>query len=352
MWFVNGWRFLNLLVLTHLWYVGEYGIEGFLLIILLAIMVCLRYRYLMPVWTVSIDIVMCLVFIISYPAFVFGLSMPLFEAFLKGKWLFVFPIGLIALVLGDLTGSLFWYLLQSLFFGAFAFYAIKNRRESLLEVDNERRSRYELEQVKLDLLEAHSEVAQAAEVKERNRISRELHDHLGHDLTGSLLALQAYELVDDPERAKEMLAQVKERLHRSTKRLRDTVHNMTPVTFIGIERLERIVEEAKPLKIGFRYVGDLDLVPVHVWVLLEAILKEALTNVARHSNATKTDVELDVTDTIVRLRIQDNGTVQRKENNGSGIRSLQIRARTLKGSLTSDRSNGFLLVCVLPIERS
>ncbi|WP_413377144.1 sensor histidine kinase [Alkalihalobacillus sp. 1P02AB] len=348
-WFVNGWRFLNLIVLTHLWYLGEQGIEGFILIILLAIMVCLRYRYELPVWTIIIDTSICLFFVPFNPAFIFGLSFPLFEFSLKGKWLFVIPVGLIIILQGHLTGLLFWYLLQAFFFGLFAYYAFKNRSESLLEADFERRARYELEQVKLDLLEAYSEVAQIAEVKERNRISRDLHDHLGHDLTGALLALQAYEHVDDEEKAIEMLKQVKERITRSTKRLRETVHNMTPVTLMEMERFEQIINDVESLEVKFLSSGNIELAPIHVSVLLESCLKEALTNVVRHSNATKVEVDLDITETIARLRVQDNGSVKKKSKNGSGLRSLQLRARALKGSLTIDRSNGYLLVCVLPI---
>lgn len=85
--------------------------------------------------------------------------------------------------------------------------------------------------------------------------------------------------------------------------------------------------------------------------MLEACLKEAITNVSKYSNATKTKVELDITETLVRLKIHDNGTNTQKSVNGSGLRSLQLRARMLKGSFTIDRQNGYLLVCVLPLQR-
>ncbi|WP_054711952.1 ATP-binding protein [Bacillus sp. JCM 19041] len=93
------------------------------------------------------------------------------------------------------------------------------------------------------------------------------------------------------------------------------------------------------------------LVPAYKWGLLEACLKEALTNVARHSNATNVDVDLHVTESIVRLSIRDNGTVKKNWQAGSGIRSLQLRARSMDGSLSISRENGFLLVCVIPLEK-
>ncbi|KYG29635.1 sensor histidine kinase [Alkalihalobacillus trypoxylicola] len=349
--FVNIWRLLNLLALTHLWLLSNQGLVGFVFIILLGLMVSLRYRFVLPDWSLGFDIVICIFYLTIDPAYALGLSLPLFEASLKGKGIYMLlPIALIIVLMAEFTGLLFWFLLLAILFGYLSYYFIGNRQQYLLEADIERKARYELEHVKADLLEAYHEVAQAAEIKERNRISRELHDHLGHDLTGAFLALQAAEKAKNEDQAKLMLQQVKERLERSTSRLRETVHNMAPVTLLGIERLERIVKEAKPLVVSFSYRGNTERTPIHAWILLEACLKEALTNVARHSNATKTKVELDVTDKLVRLRIQDNGNNEPFNSNGSGIRSLQIRARTLNGSLTVNRSQGYLLVCVLPIE--
>lgn len=221
------------------------------------------------------------------------------------------------------------------------------------EADEQRKARYELEQIKIELLEANQSVSRQAELMERYRISRELHDHLGHDLTGASLALQAYEYVQDqdPEEAKKLIEEVKNRLERSTKKLRNTVHNITPTTLIGFESLENIVQYFPQLAIKFQKSGDMLLVPAHQWALLEACLKEALTNVARHSNATIVEVDLQVTNSIVRLLVQDNGTVEKISYPGSGLRNLQIRSRSMGGSLSISRENGFLLVCVIPLEK-
>jgi len=54
-------------------------------------------------------------------------------------------------------------------------------------LDNERRLRYELEQAKAQLLHASKEIFGITEVKERNRIAREIHDSVGHNLAGTLI---------------------------------------------------------------------------------------------------------------------------------------------------------------------
>ncbi|XID95167.1 sensor histidine kinase [Paenibacillaceae bacterium WGS1546] len=348
--FAHGWRFLNIGVLVHLWIVGEPTIGSFILILLLLAMVSLRWRFRLPAWTVLIDACICFAYIPHTELSLYGLALPIFELAVAGKW----PISLlffVQLLLSATPGLLFWHYVQAFFVGCYSRAIIKNERKYKLEADEQRRARYELERLKADLLEANRTAALQAELAERYRISRQLHDHLGHDLTGASLALQAYEYVQDPEEARQLLREVNQRLERSTQRLRDTVHNLTPTASIGVENLEYVIRNFGRVDIRFRKSGDMSLVPAYGWGLLEACLKEALTNVARHSDATEVETELHVTDSIVRLRIQDNGSAIKNDRAGSGLRSLQMRARAIGGSLSVSRQQGFLLVCVIPIER-
>lgn len=348
--FVNGWRFLMIAVLIHLWVIGDSKISSFILILLLLIMTSLRWRFALPVWCVFIDVFICFIYLPYTDVGYYGLALPIFELAMKGKWLFSLFLFIFLNFMAAPSIS-FWFFLQALFFGVFSFVSIKNQQAYWLEVDEQRRARYELERVKMDLLEANQLAVHQAELMERYRISRELHDHLGHDLTGASLALQAYEYVQDPEEAKNLLQEVKNRLDRSTKNLRDTVHNMTPITLIGVDRLENTIRNFQQVDIHFQKSGDMLLVSAHIWGLLESCLKEALTNVARHSDATKVEVDLHVTESLVRLSIQDNGTMKENSQTGSGLRSLKLRSRSMGGSLSTSRENGFLLVCVIPLEK-
>ncbi|WP_213413421.1 sensor histidine kinase [Xylanibacillus composti] len=347
--YVNGWRFLTIGVLFHLWVIGQSSADALVLILLLLVMACLRWRFALPAWTSAIDASLCLVYAPFTAISCYGLALPVFELALKGRWLLaLLPFASLFLFASN-PGFLFWYLLQALFFGMFSSIALHNERRYRLEADNQRKARYELERIKLDLLAANESAAQQAELMERYRIARQLHDHLGHDLTGASLALQAYEYVQDPDEARKLLEEVKKRLERSTVSLRETVHNMTPVSRIGIENLENIVNQFPFADIHFQKSGDMLLVSAYQWPFLEACLKEALTNVARHSNATQVKVDMQVSRSIARLLIQDNGSVSHDSPAGSGLRSLQMRARSLGGSLSVSREGGCLLVCVLPL---
>lgn len=349
--FVNGWRFLQAGVFFHLWIVEGSEAHSFILILLLLAMICLRWRYRLPVWSVGVDAVICTLCLPMTEISGYGWVLPIFELAHRGKWPYSLLLFAGLFFIPPASDFLFWFYFQGFFFGVFSWVALKNQQFYRKEADEQRQARYELERMKLDLLEANKHAAHHAELSERHRISRELHDHLGHDLTGASLALQAYEYVKDPEEAEQLLQEVKRRLERSTIQLRDTVHNMTPTKLIGIDSLENIADQFRQVKIAFHHSGDLLRVPAHVWGWLEACFKEALTNVVRHSDATQVEADLQVTDAIVRLLVGDNGTVPTPPSAGSGLRGLQMRARSLGGSLSIRRENGFLLVGVIPLDK-
>jgi signal transduction histidine kinase len=101
--------------------------------------------------------------------------------------------------------------------------------------------------------------------------------------------------------------------------------------------------------------------------VLEPCLKEGLTNAARHGAPGKVSVTLDIGPRIVRLCVHNEaggsaglgvgagaaGPAEhgeaRAEVQGLGLRNLRQRARAVGGSLTTDTSNGFRLICVLPL---
>ncbi|WP_020618179.1 sensor histidine kinase [Paenibacillus daejeonensis] len=348
--YVQGWRFLQIVALIHLWIAGDARPSLFLLILLLLILVCLRWRFPLPPWTAALDIGAAALFMPFTPLAGYALALPIFELALAGRWLLALPLAAgLLLAQGDPAVGL-WFFAASLFFGGFARVSLRNERLYQQEVDEQRKARQELERFRTELLAAGRASAHQAELMERYRIARQLHDHLGHDLTGASLALQAYDYVKEPEEAAKLLAEVRRRIERSTDSLRETVHNATPVARIGIERLEQVVQGYGELGLHFVKTGDMQRIQAYQWDLLESCLKEALTNVARHSNATEVRIELQTGEAIVRLLVQDNGTLPDTGQPGTGLKNLQLRARALGGSLSISRGQGVLLVCVIPLE--
>ncbi|MCM3782190.1 histidine kinase [Neobacillus mesonae] len=346
------WRIFAILVLAVLWFKGNAGTEGFALVFVLAILSLARWRFILPAWTTLVDQILCMTIIPFWPEASFGLVLPLFETMLAGKPLFSLPI-LAALVLGyiHLDFPLLLMFLQASFAGWIVLYWSKQIHYYRLEADQERREKYELEMLKSELLMANVQTAQLAELKERHRISQKLHDEVGHELTAAILALQAFETLwkeNDPQ-AKDMFAQAQIRLSNSAMELRETVYNMQPVQATGIRNLEEICRNFKALPVQLQIYGDTSRIAAHLWVILNSCLKEALTNAVRHSKAEHVEVSLDVSEHIVRLSVQNDGVLDSSKLPGTGLRNLRQRTQAVGGSISTNTSNGFQLICVLPM---
>ncbi len=345
------WRVIGLLLLTLLWLNDLSKEVGVILLLFLLIMAVARWRFSLPGWTILLDQLACFVTVPFWPQAVYGLAIPLFEGVLIGKpWVFI-P-GLIGTLYLQPTLPLIVVLIQAGLSGWFIRGWSLETNMYRQEADTQRRDRYELENLKAELLMANVRVARMAELTERNRIAQELHDNVGHELTGAVLAIKAFEQLwkeKDPL-AVDMFSQAKERLNKSALYLRQTAHNIKPMVPTGISRFEEICKSFKACPLEQKIFGDTTKVPVHLWSVLEPCLKEGLTNVIRHAKAKKVDVTLDINPHIVRLCIRNDGETNATSRTGMGLRNLRQRARAVGGNISTDNTNGFRLVCVLPID--
>lgn len=111
-------------------------------------------------------------------------------------------------------------------------YLLKKSKESELHhrsiLDGERRVRYDLEMVQNALIQSNKEIESLTEVKERDRIARDLHDTIGHSIAGILIQLQAAIKIlhTNNLKAENILDNCVTRLQASLETVRDTVHNM------------------------------------------------------------------------------------------------------------------------------
>ncbi|RXZ76668.1 sensor histidine kinase [Paenibacillaceae bacterium] len=347
------WRGLAMLLLTLLWFNGINGVESFIALLLLAIVSLARWRFALPSWAILLDQFICVIAYPFWPDVWYAMALPLFESTRAGKIIYALPIPfiLIGYAQSELTPTMIVLYLLALFVGWVIRSWSRQTERLQKQADQERRDRYELEALKTELLTAHVHTAHMAELTERYRISQKLHDDVGHELTAALLALQAFEQLwkeDDPL-AGEMFDQAQQRLSNSASQLRETVHNMIPVQPVGIHRLEEICRSFTAFPIHLQVYGDTSAVPAYHWNILEPCLKEALTNAARHANATHAEAALDVSSHIVRLSVYNDGVDASHHGEGVGLRNLRQRARAAGGSVTTDGSRGFRIVCVLPL---
>jgi signal transduction histidine kinase len=203
---------------------------------------------------------------------------------------------------------------------------------------------------------ANAQGARLAELSERNRIAQQLHDDVGHELTASVLAMQAFEQLwkeGDPA-ASEMFTLAQQRLSNSAVYLRETVHNLKPVKELGLEGIHDICDKFTLCPVNFQVFGDTSKVPANLWTILIPTLKEALTNIIRHAKPTQVEISLDISPHILRLAVHNDGVVKDNsvQGEGVGLRNLRHRAKAVGGSISTDTTRGFLLICVLPIQNA
>ncbi|OUM88664.1 MAG: hypothetical protein BAA01_03270 [Bacillus thermozeamaize] len=204
----------------------------------------------------------------------------------------------------------------------------------------------------MKLLHASREAAGIAEVRERNRIAREIHDSVGHKIAGILFQLQAANKLwqRDREQAAAMVEGSVAALSEALELLRETVHNLKPRQPLEVAYIQRIIDQFTFCPVRFSFRGDFNQVPPHHMEVLASTIQEALTNVAKYSQATEVDIRIEIRDAFTRLAIRDNGVGAEKIKEGLGLSGMRERIRNMGGTVSISGKDGFLIVCLIPRE--
>ena len=196
---------------------------------------------------------------------------------------------------------------------------------------------------------AQDEIEHLAKVAERERIARDLHDLLGHTLSLVILKSElATKLSErDPERAREEIRDVERIAREALAEVRSAVagyragglppeiqHARSTLVTAGIA-VEVDVHAGAPLP------------PGHEAVLCLA-LREAITNIVRHSGARHCRIALHTADDRVEMRVTDDGRGGDVPF-GSGLTGMRERVEVLGGTLTRDGRGGTTLTVMLPL---
>jgi two-component system, NarL family, sensor histidine kinase DesK len=196
----------------------------------------------------------------------------------------------------------------------------------------------------LDLIVAHEENARLAVDNERSRFARDLHDILGHSLTViTVKAELAQKLLDvDVERARAEIADL-ERLSRDALHdVRRAVEGYRDITLPG--ELVRARVALRAAEIQAEIPNSTDDVPSELRELFAWTVREGVTNVIRHSGASRCEVRL----TPTTAEVVDDGRAKPSPNgHGSGLAGLRERAADVGATVvTRELSPGFSLSVV------
>lgn len=190
-----------------------------------------------------------------------------------------------------------------------------------------------------------------ATLKERNRIAREIHDNVGHMLSRSILMVGAMKAVHGEGLLKDALCQLEDTLNLAMTSVRESVHDLHDEAINLKEALEGLVGEFTFCQAVLEYDMGYD-VPRELRYGFIAIVREALNNVMRHSNATVVKVVAREHPGLYQLVIEDNGTVypdrRQEADSGIGIRNMKERVDAFGGNFKLQRQGGWRIYITVP----
>lgn len=197
----------------------------------------------------------------------------------------------------------------------------------------------EVEQQNKLLTHYTAEIENMTLLEERNRMSKELHDTLGHSFISLILSLDAsIALLDNkPAEAKERLIRLRALAEQNLDDMRNIVHEM------GEEEEASLVRQVESLAARFREHTGVALtlslpgtersIRFEIRQTILRVIQESFTNALKHGKATQLHLELGFSGNHLQLSVRNNGKPIDKLHYGFGLTTMKQRVERLGGSL-------------------
>ena len=239
----------------------------------------------------------------------------------------------------------------------FVMYCVSYIMDQRGTIDEVQTLNEELEKANRQIQEYAVMSEKMAETRERNRLAREIHDTLGHTLTGIAAGIDACVTTIDvaPDMTKKQLEVISGVTREGIKEIRRSVNELRP------DALERFSLEYAVTKM----VTDMSTVSdASIYFNCEVknmkfdedeenaiyrVIQEGITNAIRHGKAKKIWVTMSEKDSNILLQIRDNGIGSKEIKSGFGTKHMKERIGMLGGTVSFDGSHGFLVNATIPI---
>lgn len=208
-------------------------------------------------------------------------------------------------------------------------------------------------QLEEQLEDANKRIAELVKQEERQRIARDLHDTLGQKL--SLIGLKsdlARKLIyKDPEQAKEELKDVQQTARTALNEVRKMVSSMR-----GKRVKDELISIRKLLKaaqIDVTIEQNIPLSNVSIFIenILSMCLRETITNIVKHSQATKCVIKIEQKKNEITIAVSDNGIGIHEEldvGKGSGLLGMMERLEFVNGNISIHSNHGTNIIMRVP----
>ena len=175
---------------------------------------------------------------------------------------------------------------------------------------------------------------------ERNRIAREIHDSIGHAISSSILQVKALRVISN-ETLDEPLTLLQDTLNNGMNDIRKSLQGIRDESLDLKSKIESLIDEVPNLNIELIYNIEDDLEYRLKFDIL-SVIKEAMTNTIKHSNATKLSISVISQPKFYSIIIKDNGDkMPSLQNRGIGLDYINETANKYNGLFNYKFENGF-----------
>jgi signal transduction histidine kinase len=200
-----------------------------------------------------------------------------------------------------------------------------------------------------------------AEEKERQRLSREIHDGIGQSLIAHKLRLESLLYIDDVE-IKDQIRVLKDQFNITIDEIRRISNNLMPSVLevfgitLALKNLCEETEEHGKLEILFQTTGELEKVNTRIKTYLYRIAQEALNNILKHSGAKEVTFTLSRSKDMITFILRDDGKGFDVEDaafeKGNGLHNMRERVALMQGTINimSSPGEGTSIIINLPVK--
>ncbi|MDL4841210.1 sensor histidine kinase [Aquibacillus rhizosphaerae] len=212
-------------------------------------------------------------------------------------------------------------------------------------------NRIKREQLEDQLEDANKRISKLMVIEERQRIARDLHDTLGQKLSliGLKSDLAGKLVIANPESAKNEINDIRQTARTALKEVREMVSDMRGVKLKDeIIHIKQILDAAE-IELQVEGNPNLSHTPLLVENVVSMCLKEAITNVVKHSSASTCQVLIKQSPNELFIEVKDDG-IGLVEGNGKGhgLQGIRERLEFLNGSLEIQSIDGTTLKIKVP----
>lgn len=226
--------------------------------------------------------------------------------------------------------------------------------QSLWKSNLEQKERLSVIENKLHKMREYAKTVETTAImEERNRFASRIHDQLGHNISGSIILLEAtaMSMDKDPQGAKKNVLLVTENLRKGVDDIRMALRQERPSrNHMSINEIKKELEHLSVTygkEATLDTEGDLNKISLPIWLCMTDNLKEAITNMLKHSTGDRFHMKISCLNKLIRVEYHDNGSCGEDVRPGIGLSSIEERTAACGGTaLYKGGYDGFTIITI------